>query len=77
MYFYEPFLHAKCQVLIEVGVHNRPTALHVQHSQVVSPELDAIGTVGLVENGISSVVTDHDLIMDDIHQVRTDSASLF
>lgn len=66
------------QVLYEVGVHNRAVALHVFHAQIVSPELDAMGTLGA---GVSSpgftgsMTTDHDLIMDDIHQVRQSSCS--
>lgn len=61
------------QVLYEVGVHNRPVALHVFHAQVVSPELDAMGTLGAggaTPGFTGSITTDHDMIMDDIHQVR-------
>ena len=57
------------QILFDVGVQNRPTALHVQHAQVVSPELDAMGTVGYDAGRHAHVTTDHDLIMADIHQL--------
>jgi hypothetical protein len=56
------------RVLFDAGVHNKPTALHLQHVQIVSPELDASGGgVGSVAQ--HTLTTDHDLIMDDIHQL--------